>query len=186
MPIRSQDMHWFQEAAKPGTIHPAGLWIIVRDTNARSLDYIGCVGHAPKPPEVKAKTADIDYGGYLHAGLVVSPKCCESSFTAEKRQSAHEEWDKFVAKYPLRPWKYDADGHSMPLDAQPEICVNEDANDRAHFGCLVYRNHYLYGDYDLYDIVLADAPTRNLALSAGTSTTRPEVGVHMEAQSLYA
>ena len=161
--MRDVDRVHFREAAKPEVIHKEGLWILVRRTNSDSLKYIGRASHRPKGRDCKAKTATSNFGGYQHAGLVVDPILCPRAFAPERRNRAVEEWNDFIAAHPLSPWRT-ANGRSLPPSHQPTCCVNTDAADRDHYGCLVYRNSYLHGDYDLYDIILPDQPTRNLAL----------------------
>ena len=76
-------IEFFRQAADPGTIHPAGLWILVRRTKSTILPL-----HRATPPFAKArhsqaKSADRDGGNgrYKHAGLVVDPTISPDSFT---------------------------------------------------------------------------------------------------------
>jgi hypothetical protein len=161
--MRDQDKRPFSIAALAPNIHDAGLWILVRDTNPASLQYMGLPGHRPKGMDCKAKTAPFNTEPYRHAGLVVQPFLCPRSFKPDKLNGAKSEWCKFVIKHPVQPWATDTNGKSMPANLQPDCTVNSDKEDLAHYGCLLFHGVYLHGDYDLYDIILADRPTRNLA-----------------------
>jgi hypothetical protein len=158
----------FRQAARPGTIHPAGLWILVRRTKPASLAYIGRPNHWPKPGACQAKSADRDggHGRYKHAGLVVDPTLSPDSFT--KIDRAREYWARFINEHRPAPWGVDAAGRSLPLAKQPPCCVNNDATDTEHFGCLLFENRYLHGDYDLYAIFRPDRVRANLAGVGGT------------------
>jgi hypothetical protein len=158
----------FRQAARPGTIHPAGLWILVRRTKSASLAYIGRANHWPKPGDCCAKSADNDgsKGRYTHAGLVVDPTLSQDSFTNIDR--ARLFWTQFTHEHPLSNWRVDANGKSLPLPKQPRCCVNNDVTDTEHYGCLLFENRYLHGDYDLYAIIRADRLTANLSGIGGT------------------
>jgi hypothetical protein len=119
-----------------------------------------------------AKTASRNVGLYRHGGLVVDPTLSPHSFFPDKLNRAVQEWNGFILKHPLEKWRLDAGGRSLPEGMQPAYCVNTDVNDLDHYGCLLYMQNYLHGDYDLYDVVLADAPTRNLAV-VGSDPDQP-------------
>lgn len=185
--IRSQDQKVFQEVA-----HRENLFIIVRQTNPASLQYIGKPGYSPKRAECKPKTADYDLPirvvegtGYVfteNAGLVVNPYLVgpKAFKNHDKYQKSCQAWDSFANKN-LFP-------HS------PHYGVQEDPRSR-HYGCVIYSKQgqiknrlldnqghwvekakgsldrdpylpagceYIHGDYDLYGIISADDPTTNL------------------------
>jgi hypothetical protein len=43
------------------------------------------------------------------------------------------------------------------------VCRVDMNRQSRHYGCLQLKGHYVHADYDLYDIIDVDAPTRNLA-----------------------
>ena len=105
---------------------------------------------------------------YQNAGLVVDPNLCPDSFASEEKLAdAKELWERFTKDHRIRPWNLDVQGKSLSENFQPHCTVNTDKSDRDHYGCLLFRGHYLYGDYDLYDIVIPEQVTRNLALVHG-------------------
>ncbi len=136
--MRLQDRRIFSECAVS-----LKLWILVRRTNPKSLDYVGRAGFIPKPIECKAKTADEG----SQAGLVVSADVLPNVFEPQKRGKALRIWEDFVI-------------HHLGKDG---FDVDADKNS-PRYGCLRQRGKYIYGDYDLYDIVLPDQANRNLAL----------------------
>jgi hypothetical protein len=137
--MRSQDKPLFLEAARQ-----FGVWILVRRTNVASLPYIGCPGYTPKRIDCKAKTADLDVPPYKLAGLVVDPNLQPRAFKTEKLAKAKEFWSAMVHSLGAM-YKVDADSRSK------------------HFGCLKLQGSYIHGDYDLYDVIDATQPSRNLA-----------------------
>src|SRR5262245_53301564 len=110
--MRNEDKTAFRDAARARSLHPAGLWILVRETNAESLKYIGLPLHRPKGMDCKAKTADFNVGSYRHAGLVVQPFLCPRAFKDYKINKAKSEWCKFVLKHPIEPWRTGTNGKS--------------------------------------------------------------------------
>jgi len=137
--MRPQDKVFFLEAARK-----FNAWILVRRTNVASLPYIGRPGYSPKRIDCKAKTADQDVAQYKLAGLVVDPNVQPRAFLVEKLNKAKSYW---AAMKPLLGNVYQ---------------VDSDAKSR-HYGCLKLQGSYIHGDYDLYDIIDADQPHRNLA-----------------------
>jgi len=137
--MRPQDKKIFLEAARQFDV-----WILVRRTNPRSLDYIGRAGYAPKRIDCKAKTADIDLPPYQLAGLVADPNLHPRAFQASKISKARDCWS---AMKPLLGSLYK---------------VNMDTRS-SHYGCLQLQGAYIHGDYDLYDIIDVTQAHRNLA-----------------------
>lgn len=137
--MRTNDKKVFLDAAKHFQ-----MWILVRRTNRASLHYIGKPGFVPKPINCKAKTADADIGKYKLAGLVIDPTGREAAFKAERVQDA------------LKCWK-----ETKKL-VGTVFTVDQDASS-AHYGCLMFQRNYIYGDYDLYDIIDITQAHRNLA-----------------------
>jgi hypothetical protein len=170
--MRPQDRRHFENAA----FH-FRVWILVRDTNEASLAYIdqALLGkpYFPKTIDCKPKTADVDPPGRRHKGLVVDPDVSAGSFTRDKLNKTLEEWEKW-------PWqKYlDAADKGRPKAVQAKTISGAPAEtfyykvdmDRSspHYGCLMRGEDagkmcYLFGDYDLKDIVAAEHPAGNLA-----------------------
>lgn len=155
------------------------VYILVRRTNLMSLRHIGAADCAPKRLDCKAKTADTDYtpmGQSLKAsaGLVVDPTITGAGAfkTTAKYNSALEEWGKF-ANAMLRPEIRTRDGQKgltyVPNGGLYFVDLNPKSN---RYGCVKFTSSslmtagkYIYGDFDLYGIVPASDPARNVAVS---------------------
>jgi hypothetical protein len=137
--MRPQDKAVFLDAARH--FHS---WILVRRTNPASLPYIGLPGYSPKRIDCKAKTADLDVPPWKLAGLVIDPNLHPNALKSGKASKALEAWR---AMAPL-------------LGSVYRVDMNRQSR---HYGCLQLQGHYVHADYDLYDIIDVDAPTRNLA-----------------------
>lgn len=141
--IRQCDEVIFAQVAKDEKV-----WILVRATNVHSLRYIGKTGFLPKPVDCKAKTAD---QGGAKAGLVVSPLVDRSAFSGSEEDpssrcgKARVEWAKFVGGTPTIHSPLPA-GYSIQMTPGPLS------------GCLMLNGNYLYGDYDLYDVIDPNDP----------------------------
>lgn len=170
----------FLGAAKLYDVH-----ILVRRTNWMSLRYIGKPGFVAKRLDCKAKTADLDY---LHspygliecAGLVIDPtiKGADAAFSKpEKCRSALREWngitgtDGFAATM-IRPEVRTFDGQQRLtyIPGGGLYFVDLDPSSK-HYGCVKFTSSsllkagsYIHGDFDLYGIVPAGAPARNVAV----------------------
>lgn len=150
------------------------VYIIVRQTNPQSVQWIGQSDYAAKPIDCKPKTADkdvtVDGKTIETAGLVINPELpgFGSAFkSAHKAEKAREAWHKFAAQHPpaqclprdgkeVRTWQ----------GAQPGWAVQMCKTSK-HYGCLMFSTYpqgmngkYVHGDYDLFAIVAADDPTR--------------------------
>lgn len=135
--MRQKDRQVFSAAAKS-----LNLWILVRKTNEKSLDYVGRFGFTPKPIDCKAKTADMGPA----AGLVVDAEIHKTAFRAKKAEEAIDIWRDFRVEH------LGTDGYSVDMnEASP------------FYGCLMMYGKYIHGDYDLYDIVIPGQEMRNLA-----------------------
>jgi hypothetical protein len=154
------------------------VYILVRRTNLASLYYIGDPACVPKRLDCKAKTADLDYshprfGWKSVAGLVVDPTVAgPGAFKSEQKyRSALREWNcpdghKGFAETMLVPagqksLTYIPNGGFYFVDLDPAS---------ARTGCLKFTSSslltagkYIHGDFDLYGIVPADDPSRNVA-----------------------
>jgi hypothetical protein len=153
------------------------VYILVRRTNLKSLTLVGDKMCMPKRLDCKAKTADEDfvhpaYGKKKTAGLVVDPTITGRSAFAkqDKYESALREWKGFAAQMidprvasfeSQRQLSYVPNGGLYFVDLDP-------ASER--YGCVKFTissilaaGKYIHGDFDLYGIVPADDPARNVA-----------------------
>jgi hypothetical protein len=137
--MRPQDKPVFSQAARE-----FNCWILVRQTNADSLKYVGMANHTPKPIECKAKTAS-NKAHHL-VGLVVNPKLVPEAIAPDKKQKALEAWESF----------------EKVLKTNRAYAVVTNPADR-HYGCVTLNGKYIHGDYDLKDVILDDQMHRNLA-----------------------
>ncbi len=152
--MRLKDRVIFRNAAKD-----LNLWILVRDTNQKSLKYIGKAGYKPKRIDCKAKTADFNIGPYELAGLVVSPFIHPRAFRAFKLPDAKLQWGKT--------------GYLIGGRYRLNTYVTS-----THYGCLMIDGNYIHGDYDLFDIVDPTQPHRNLGLVASQHGVRNILGAN--------
>jgi hypothetical protein len=172
--MRSDQEQAFKKAAQL-----YGVYVLVRRTNLASLRHIGDPMCVPKRLDCKAKTADADfvdpkYGPKDSAGLVVDPMIAGAGafHTKKKYESATKKWkefseamiDKRVATYEgQRALTYVPNGGFYFVDLNP-------ASPR--YGCLKFTitsviaaGRYVHGDFDLYGIVRANDPVRNVAVT---------------------
>jgi len=166
--IRHQDIPVFCDAAQYYK-----CWILVRPVNERSLSYVGVNGYTPKPLGCKAKTADLDAGGKEIAGLVVDPTFHPGAFSNEKAGKAPQFWKKFL--------KDCGSINAEQLErGRSEYGVDLDPKSK-HCGVVTFRGQWIYGDYDLKDVILVGHECRNLAAVE-------EVGgqPHMRGPKFYA
>lgn len=143
--MRPIDKIVFSEAA-----HHFNVWLLVRRTNPKSLPYIGKSGYVAKRIDCKAKTADLDSDGFQTAGLVVDASIHPHAFKSGKGAKALGEWDSFARQ------------QGISEKNEGRYTVDRDKKSR-HYGCVLFDGKYIHGDYDLYDIILAEQPRRNLA-----------------------
>lgn len=155
------------------------VYILVRRTNPASLQYIGRAGFTPKRLDCKAKTADQDgrtpdRGRIACAGLVVDPTIAGATAfrSAHKYRKALEEWHRFASRQLTREvcsWEgqqrltYIPRGGLYLVDLDPASprhgCVKFTSNS------LISAAKYVHGDFDLYGIVPADDPGRNVRVT---------------------
>ncbi len=167
------------------------VYIIVRQTNSQSIQWIGRDDYIAKPIDCKPKTADYDVtidGRHIEtAGLVINPdlpgfgNAFKSSYKAGK---AVEAWKKFIHDHPpaqclprdgkeIRTWPGAMPGWAV------QMCKTS-----KHYGCLMFSTYpqgmngkYVHGDYDLMGIATAADPAlirrRNETLSGQPHTRGP-------------
>lgn len=163
--IRPKDVAVFKRVAKR-----FNLYIAVRRTNPASLLYIQRPGYEPKQLNCKFKTADRDVviAGRKSrvAGLVVDPSLpgMDAAFIdrrkyREAQQIWHDNVDRFV-------WRDDE-----PMASRRCYGVNLEKGSE-HYGALksgFYHSRasakFIHGDYDLYDIVRADDPSKHIIVN---------------------
>ena len=170
-PMLATHLPVFRAAAKLYNVY-----ILVRRTNLMSLQYICKPGFSPKCLDCKAKTADKDYdhpqfGRMQTAGLVVNPHItgAQAYKSAAKHAEATKEWVNFephlvpelaTAEAQKRP-VYFTRGQHYFIELKPET---------KRVGCVKFHTYlstaatYVHGDFDLYGIVRADDPARNVAV----------------------
>jgi hypothetical protein len=140
------------------------LYILVRDTNVDSLDYIGKSGYIPKRIDCKAKTADFNVGNLELKGLVVDPTIHPKAFHSKKFSETIAVWDNRIPKLT---------GQQLGFS----YCVDANLKSK-HYGCLMFNGKYIHGDYDLYDIVDPKYPSNNLALVEKLHGEPHMIGMH--------
>lgn len=171
--MRPRDMQAFRSVALIQKVY-----IIVRQTNPQSVQFIGQADYMAKPIDCKPKTADFDADTEGHhvetAGLVVNPELpgFENVFkSTRKAEKARQEWKKFFYKLHERG---EPIGLCQPRNgrevrtwpgARPGWAVQMCRTSR-HYGCLLYSTYpqgqngkYVHGDYDLFGIAPAGDPT---------------------------
>lgn len=165
--------------------------ILVRQTNADSLAYVGQPGYYPKPAVVKAKTADqnppaqvllVDgrkqTRSYRIAGLVVHPGFQPGAYRGAKVAKAQDCWDhtmETLAPDLLKrrvdlnqPDSWSLWGVDRVAKSAPRWSWRVDVDPASdHFGCLQLKSTtmsnwcYVHGDYDLKDVIVLGHETDN-------------------------
>jgi hypothetical protein len=138
--MRPQDISVFKS-----TSHLFNVWILVRETKMNSLQYIAKEKYAPKPIVCKAKTAEKNsllHPQYQIAGLVANPEYYKDVYPPDKAGY----WTSTITT--LKQLRI-----PFELDSAPTS---------QHYNCLKIGGKYLYGDYDLFDIIIKGQESRNL------------------------
>ena len=184
--MRSEDADSFRRVAMVQKVY-----IIVRQTNRQSIQWIGQSDYIAKPIDCKPKTADKDVvidGRHIEtAGLVVNPELPGFGTVFEnerKAAKAGKAWKDFIGKHPpaeCRP----RDGKEVRTwpGANPGWAVQMCKTSK-HYGCLLYSTYpqgmngkYVHGDYDLMGIAAASDPSsvrlRNEELSGQPHSRGP-------------
>jgi hypothetical protein len=141
--MREDDRRLFAMAA-----NSLKYWILVRQINPASTAYFGREGFTPKPIDCKAKTADSG----RHAGLVIE-------FPHDDMVARQVYGENKLAEA-LKCWKDFAAG---PL-VDPERSYAIERRNPDFLGCVTLGGKYVYGDYDLYDVVDPGQARRNFAV----------------------
>lgn len=166
------------------------IYILVRQTNQASLNYVGKPGYYPKPAAIKAKTADIDPAPFSYtqhgqtrtahhevAGLVPHPGFQPAVYGGEKLAKAQHFWLETL-NVALTPgsnipatdlkspstWTYWGKEHTSAATGW-RWKVDVDPSSQ-HFGCLQLARDaigwsYIHGDYDLKDVIVRGKETLN-------------------------
>jgi hypothetical protein len=132
--MRPQDRAIFKAAAQH-----LQAWVLLRDTNRHSLQYIGQPGYTPKRIDCKAKT--VDFGPL--AGLVGDPTKRPNDFKASKLEDARHCWEDFLKHH-----------GALTADSKPYSLVTDRADPK--YGAVKDGGKYVHGDYDVYDVVPAN------------------------------
>ncbi len=176
--MRGKDLQKFLMVAREFNVI-----LLVRHTNADSLQYVERPGYYPKPAVVKAKTADVNppptmelvagrrtARSYDVAGLVVHPGFQPKCYLGAKTQKAMSCWEQTMAvlspsmantKVDLaRPdsWSIWGVDRAAASAARWRWRVDVDPASR-HFGALQLKLDtgtwcYIHGDYDLKDVIV--------------------------------
>ncbi|MBI1358433.1 MAG: hypothetical protein GC160_29200 [Acidobacteria bacterium] len=159
--IAAEHVAIFQEAARRWDVY-----ILVRQSNAASKEYIGQAGYTPKRLDCKAKTAKEDLPPYRLAGLVVNPHIHPDAFRGRNLDDVKQTWDSFAEKYLWAPGEGEQPRLYLP---QGKLYTLQLDKAHKHYGCAAFtkfglatRLEYIYGDYDLYGIVSAQDPSNNV------------------------
>jgi hypothetical protein len=162
--MRERDVEIFKGAAVF-----ASSWILLRQTNIASLKFVGRADCLPKPLSCKFKTANRDSKSCATAGLVVSFELHPDAF--EKPEKAQKEWMKYAAKYGLKQRQFPPHkpnkGYGLDLDERSD-----------RFGCITLDGKYLYGDYDLFDIIRKGDESRNMGLMGDEDGENTVTGIN--------
>ena len=159
------------------------VFILVRRSNPKSIQYIDQPGFIPKGPDTKAKTAQKDVfiaeTGWASrvAGLVCNPHApgMKSAYASTKKyDSALYEWAKFEASgrhCDDLSWE-DKDTPSRFYLPAGQPFFTDTRPGTSRFGALmkdtgrgVLHASYIHGDYDLFAVVPADNPGTNIVVS---------------------
>ena len=183
--MRGKDVRVFCTVARKYNIY-----ILVRQTNQASLNYVGKPGYYPKPAAIKAKTAVNDpppFACTAHgqtrnvqhkiAGLVPHPEFQPAAYCREKLAKARHFWletlnvaltaGSNIPATDLRSpatWTYWGKEHASSATGW-RWKVDIDPRSQ-HFGCLQLANgaigwSYIHGDYDLKDVIVRGRETVN-------------------------
>ncbi len=162
-------------------------YILLRETGRASLSWVGKRGYTGKRADMKAKTANLNFGHHSVAGLVCSPLLRPEVFTPDRLPSALKEWQKSCHLITVPSGKTGFDDNTQPRGCLTPYIVQTNPNHK-HYGCValvemgLLTPRYVHGDYDLYAIIsaeqafdLTDIPTRRSTL--GSTMAPDELGL---------
>lgn len=143
------------------------VYVLIRKTNAASLEYMGRPGYTGKRLDCKWKTANRDVGFYRLAGLVASPEIQPQAFVGAKLESAWREWRQHQELILRLPEGTDPTGMDLRGSRKPYALQMNPRH--KHYGCVVWieegilQPRYIHADYDLYALVPAANPRQRAA-----------------------
>jgi hypothetical protein len=150
--VHPRHQAFFIEAAEVHACH-----ILVRETGAPSIHWIGKEGYTGKRGDLKAKTAKKDVGHWQLAGLVCSPDIHPGAFGDRDPKSVRKEWQDALPLITVPPDARGFDDDRQIRVKTPYILQTNPAH--KHFGCVAWVEHglvtpkYIHGDYDLFAIL---------------------------------
>lgn len=139
--MRPKDKPLFSQVA-----NALQAWLLVRETNTASLQYVGVQGYVPKPIECKAKTADVE--SHPLVGLVVDPTTEPGAISDGRRAKALKAWKEFLPELTREGSLY-------------AVIVQPGSPDH---GTVTLSGSKIHGDYDLKGVILVGQEQRNLNL----------------------
>ncbi len=147
--MRTQDFPIFS-----GTAQLFKVWILVRESNEGSIEYVGDPAYVSKPIDCKAKTALVNsslpkFKDYKIAGLVANPDFYTDVAVYPPERAVW--WKKFLIGKGIKSLHPTPMGYG--LETNPKSL---------HYNCLTLNGKFIYGDYDLFDIVIKGQESRNL------------------------
>lgn len=139
--MRPKDKPLFSQVA-----NALQVWLLVRDTNTASLQYVGVQGYVPKQIECKAKTADVE--SHPLVGLVVDPTTEPGAISDGRRAEALKAWKEFLPE--------------LNRDGSFYAVVNQPGS--PDHGAVTLSGNKIHGDYDLKGVILVGREQPNLNL----------------------
>lgn len=138
------------------------VFILVRAANPKSFRFYNKRGYYPKRLDIKAKTAKLDIGRYVLAGLVVSPEVHPGAFGDRDPAGVKKNWQQSLEKIyipqagkPIPAYLPSGKLYSVEMDPSHE-----------HYGALFFTSYglatkklFVCGDYDLYGLISAKNPS---------------------------
>lgn len=154
------------------------VFILVRRTNEASVELMRDPACVPKRIDCKAKTADQNYvhpgyGPMKSAGLVVDPTISgESAFkSGEKYGKALKEWEGFAKTLDPAVLTFEGQSRVTYIPGGKQYFVDLDPKS-VRYGCVKFTSiglltagKYIHGDFDLYGIVPAADPAKNVSVT---------------------
>lgn len=184
--VHPRHYEFFVEAAR---MHDC--YILVRQTGAASIHWIGKEGYTGKRVDMKAKTAKMNVGHYQLAGLVCSPEIHPGAFTDQK--SAKKYWDANKHLISIPPNQSGFKDYDCLKVQTPYVLQNNPGH--KHYGCIALVEYgllvprYVHGDYDLYGIIPAgnryNAQTHIRQNSVGPNLSHKSLAEQVEAEKKF-